>query len=82
MLDLERKYRIVAGAGNHGDVEALFAAIAADTADVRTKLPKDVADSADLRRAVAVILNNAIDTLRRYRKNVPQRAEVRSEDSV
>jgi len=66
-LHLQRKYKIVAGAPNYNDFLVLLQQLADDAADIRT--PIEGVQSIETRQAINSYLQNAVDTIRRVRKN-------------
>lgn len=75
MDPLQTRYKILAGTNNHEDLLKTMEVLADNVSDVRVKIPgldpKD--DTIAVRAACAAILKNAVDTVRRMRKNNIQR---------
>lgn len=83
---LQHRYKILAGTNNHEDLLKTLEVLSDCVADVRFPIPaiKPEQDNVQLRAAVAAILKDAIDTVRRIRKNYYQRpgdSEESSDDS-
>lgn len=75
MKEIDRRYRIVAGAPNANDVIELVSAVADEVADIRTKTSGQMgAMSIESRQAAITILTHVIDRLRGIRKNELQRS--------
>jgi len=79
--ELQRLYKILAGASNYRDLLTVLTALASHVADVRNKLDVED-DSIAVRKATSTILKNTVDSVNRIRDNSTQRPGDGGDDSV